>query len=81
MLKGSTKMAVLRVKDRMRDGASLMQMNTAQGKRWYVVPGREVDEEIARRVIAEANVFPSQDGLFPGISQTYKIGSRTMGAA
>jgi hypothetical protein len=74
MLKGSTKMAVMRVKDRMRDGAKLMQMHSPNGKRWYVVPGREVDEEIAKRVIAEPDVFPSNDGLFPGISQTYSIG-------
>lgn len=73
MLKGSTKMAVLRVKDRMRGGAALMQMNTLDGKKWYVVPGHEVDDEIAKRVIAEADVFPSQDGLFPGISQTWSI--------
>jgi hypothetical protein len=68
-------MAILRVKDKMREGASLMQMNTPRGKRWYVVPGPQVDEEIAKHVVAEADVFPSQDGLFPGISQTYKIGS------
>ena len=51
MLRGSTKMAVLRVKDRMRGGARLMQMNSSTGMKWYVVPGREVDEEIAKRVM------------------------------
>jgi hypothetical protein len=66
-------MAILRVKDRLRSGAALMQMNSPQGRKWYVVPGREVDEEIAKKVIAEPDVFPSDDGLFPGIPQTYKI--------
>jgi hypothetical protein len=67
-------MAILRVKDRMREGAHLMQMHTPYGKKWYVVPGREVDDEIAKRIISEPDVVSSHDGLFPGISQTYKIG-------
>lgn len=76
MLKGSRKMAVMRVKDRMRSGAVLMKMNTVgRGLQWFVVPGREVDEEIARLVIAEPDVSPNNDGLFPGISQSYAIRS------
>ena len=65
MLKGSTKMAVHRVKDRMRSGAKLMQMRTPTGKKWYVVPGREVDEEIAKKVIAEPDVFPVERWAVP----------------
>lgn len=74
MLKRSMKVAVMRVKDRMRDGASLMIMNTVHGKRWFVVPGREVDPEVAQKVIAEADVYPSNDALFPGITQTFHLG-------
>jgi hypothetical protein len=67
--------AVMRVKDRMRMGAKLMNMHSPDGgKKWYCVPGREVDEAIALKVIAEADVFPCNDGLFPGVSQTYQIG-------
>jgi hypothetical protein len=47
MLNGNTKKAVLRVRDRMRDGAVLQQMHSASGPKWYVVPGREVAPEIA----------------------------------
>jgi hypothetical protein len=38
-----------------------------------VVPGQEVDSEIAKRVIEEPDVLQQADGLFPGLSQTYKI--------
>ena len=74
MLKGRTKMAVLRVKDRMREGAKLMHMHSTTGMWWYVVPGREVAEEIAIKVIAEPDVYACEDGLFPGVTQTYAIG-------
>jgi hypothetical protein len=75
-LHSNTIRAVLRVKDRMRKGAKLMNMHSQDGgKKWYCVPGREVDEAIALKVIAEADVFPCNDGLFPGVSQTYQIGS------
>jgi hypothetical protein len=73
MLKGSTRIAVQRVKDRMRAGAKLMQMHSVTGKKWYVVPGREVAPDIAAKVIAEPDVKACFDGLFPGISQTYQI--------
>lgn len=72
---GTRKSAIARVKDRMRDGAVLMQMTAVGGgKRWYVVPGREVDPEIALAVIQEPDVHSNHDGLFPGIPQTYRIG-------
>ena len=74
MLKGSAKMAVNRVKDRMRAGATLMKMHSRTGPKWYVVPGGgKVDEEVAKKVIAEPDVHPQQDGLFPGIHQSYRI--------
>jgi hypothetical protein len=72
----NTKRAIFRVKERMRMGAKLMNMNSLDGgKKWYCVPGREVDEQIALQVIAEPDVFPCNDGLFPGVSQTYQLGS------
>jgi hypothetical protein len=65
MLKGSTRVAVFRVKERMRLGASLKQMHTPSGKKWFVVPGREVDPDIARLVIAESDVHPSKRRPLP----------------
>ena len=69
----NTTKAINRVKNRMRMGASLMKMHSVNGLRWYLVPGREVADDIALKVIAEPDVFSTQDGLFPGIPQTYKI--------
>lgn len=72
---GSRRRAIERVKDRMRSGAVLMQMTAVGGgKKWYVVPGREVDPDIAAALIAEDDVMSNKDGLFPGIPQTYRIG-------
>lgn len=68
--------AIERVKDRMRAGAVLMQMTSiGGGKKWYVVPGGEVDPDIAAALIAEDDVRSNEDGLFPGITQTYRIGN------
>jgi hypothetical protein len=68
----------LRVKDKMRSGnAALAYMHTNRGTRaWFLVPSRgsEIDEEVAHKIIADADVVPSNDGLFPGITQCYRIG-------
>lgn len=65
--------AVDRVKVRMRSGARLMMMHTVNGRRWFVVPGREVSPEVAAELIKEPDIYESDDGLFPGIPQTYGI--------
>jgi hypothetical protein len=70
-----TLIAIQRVKDRMRSGAPLVRMHSPTGVRWYVVPGGEVSEQIAQKIIAEPDVFPANDGLFPGIPQTYRLDS------
>jgi hypothetical protein len=80
-MSSNTSKAVSRVKDRMRSGAVLMEMNSQAGKKFYIVgrvrgyagSGREVPDHIARAVIDEPDVRPGQDGLFPGISKTYHI--------
>lgn len=79
--RSSTKRAVQRVKDRMREGGLLMQMHSTTGMRWYLLPnrnkknaGREVEDIIAEAVIREPEVFPNRDGMWPGCDQTYRIG-------
>jgi hypothetical protein len=60
--------------DLMRDGRRhLVQMHTVGGKKWFLVPGGEVKGEIAQALLARPDIQPSNDGLFPGISQTYKF--------
>jgi hypothetical protein len=72
----NTRRAISRVKDQMRGGSLLMVMHTTGDQKWFVVPGQEVDSNIAKRVIEEPDVLQQADGLFPGVSQTYKITSR-----
>jgi len=62
--------------DLMRKGGTLMQMNTRTGLRWFIVPYGEVSAAIAVELRKRPDVQPNNDGLFPGISQTFKLGSR-----
>ncbi len=61
--------------DLMHEGSLLMQMNkSGDAKAWYLVPGEEVSDDVAQAIQAMANVHANEDGLFPGISQTWKMG-------
>jgi hypothetical protein len=64
---------VSRAADLMRAGGTLMQMHSSTGLRWYIVPHGEVTARVANELLTRPDVQPSQDGLFPGISQTFKI--------
>jgi hypothetical protein len=57
----------------MREGKLLMRMHTVRGMRWFVVPGGQVAESVAKRLLARPDVQPHDDGLFPGCQQTFKI--------
>jgi|RhiMetdeSRZDD1v2_1073273.scaffolds.fasta_scaffold84704_3 hypothetical protein len=59
----------------MRVGHPLMQMHTPTGKSWFIVPGGEVSNADAKTLLERPDVQPNQDGLFPGISQTWKVRS------
>lgn len=62
--------------DLMNTGSLLMQMNKpGDAKAWYLVPGGEIPDDIAQSLINMANVHPGNDGLFPGMSQTWKMKS------
>lgn len=62
-----------RVLDEMRfDGGTLLQMHTKSGLAWFLVPGGEVAPSIVPKILEHPNIQPSHDGLFPGISQTFK---------
>lgn len=72
-----------RAADLMRKGGTLMQMHTRWGLRWFITgsPGGECDPDVANKLLERPDVQPSNDGLFPGISQTFKIVSRATGAS
>jgi hypothetical protein len=59
----------------MRNGRPLMKMHTKFGTSWFVVPGGELTDADAQKIICRNDVQPNSDGLFPGINQTYKITS------
>jgi hypothetical protein len=61
--------------DLMRSGSTLVQMHdiAAVHLRWYLVPGGEIPSRIANELLARPDVQPSRDGLFPGISQTFRL--------
>jgi hypothetical protein len=50
-----------------------MQMHTNTGPEWYVVPGGRVRSDDAAKIIARPDVVPYDNGLFPGIEQSYKL--------
>jgi hypothetical protein len=61
----------------MRDGRRhLVQMHMRFGMKWFLVPGGEVSDKVAQALLAHPRIQPSNDGLFPGISQTYKFKNR-----
>lgn len=62
--------------DLMCSGSLLMKMNKAgDSAAWYLVPGGEIDDPLAQELLKMRNVKPNNDGLFPGISQTWKMGA------
>lgn len=65
-----------RAADMMRSGGTLVQMHAKDGMRWYIVPGGPVTERIANELLERPDVQPSNDGLFPGISQTFRLRGR-----
>jgi hypothetical protein len=77
MTRAVTKIARIgRAMDLLRTGSALMQMHNGRGVAWYLVPGGEVAENIATALLERADVQPNQDGLFPGISQTFGFRAR-----
>ena len=62
-----------RAVDLMHAGRPLMQMNTRAGIAWFIVPDGEVSTAVAEALLERADVQPQHDGLFPGVSQTFRI--------
>ena len=60
----------------LRDGSRCLALmhsrRTSDGKEWYLIPGGRLKDEVAHTLLAREDIQPSNDGLFPGISQTFK---------
>jgi hypothetical protein len=55
-------------------GRCLALMHTVHGPRWFIIPGAEVSEETAEAIRKMPNVKAAADALFPGMSQTWRMG-------
>ena len=61
-----------------KPGRRLMKMhtNTPEGTQWFIVPDGPVSEATALTLIKQRDVIACEDGLFPGVSQSWVIGRR-----
>lgn len=54
----------------------LLQMHISHHRlAYFVVPGGQVTEADAQKIIRRPDVFPYDDGLFPGCAQSWKVGA------
>lgn len=56
-----------------RPGTRLVQMHGGPDWGYYIVPGGRVEDSIATKIMAHPLVRASHDGLFPDISQTWRM--------
>ena len=61
--------------DRMRTGSVLVHMHAPGGRNWFVVPGVAIADETAAKIKRHPRVVAQGDGLFPGLSQTWRMHS------
>ena len=59
--------------DLLHAGRPLMRMHTRTGCAWFIVPDGEVSATVAEALLERPDVQPQNDGLFPGISQTFRV--------
>ena len=64
-----------RAMDRMRTGSRLVHRHARGGRNWFVMPGGAVTDEVATKIRSHPRVVASVDGLFPGLSQTWRMQS------
>jgi hypothetical protein len=58
----------------IRNGQALVKTHTQRGPFWVVYPnGGEVSKADAERLLCRNDIQPSEDGLLPGNSQTFKF--------
>jgi hypothetical protein len=63
------------------DGHALMLMHAnhtkpgdPSGRAYYIVPGGYINATDAMKIIRRPDVRPNEDGLFPGCTQTWRMG-------
>jgi hypothetical protein len=66
----SYKRAVLQLQ---KTGTRLCQMHKKGGQAWYLIPGGEISDETAHKLLMQPNVIGQDDALFPGLHQTWIV--------
>jgi hypothetical protein len=51
----------------------LMKLNTVSGAKYFVVPGGPVSDATARAILARPDIESRDNGLFPGVEQSWRI--------
>jgi hypothetical protein len=72
-VRGAKKITARDATGLMRKGGCLAQMHTTSGVKWFIVPDGEVADKVAKSLLEHPQIQPANDGLFPGISQTYRF--------
>lgn len=57
----------------MKRQLDLMVTHSPEGPSFGTLSGRAVSERKAKEIQADLFVRPSEDGLFPGFTQTWKV--------
>ena len=57
----------------MREGRLMQRMHTVHGRRWFIVPGGQISDRTAERILQRPDVQPHDNGLFPGCDQTFRL--------
>jgi hypothetical protein len=56
-------------------GRRLVRTHSERGAVFYVVPGGYVEPDTAQKIIQHPQVRASEDGMWPGMSQTWRLGA------
>jgi hypothetical protein len=62
-----------RAVDLMRSGSRLCKMHANGGSEHFMVPGGRITDAVAARIKEHPLICSGQDGLFPGLNQTWKL--------
>jgi hypothetical protein len=57
----------------LREGRLLTRMHTKIGMRWFVIPGGQIADAVAKRILARKDIKPHDGGLFPNCEQTFQM--------
>jgi len=57
-----------------RPQTRLIQTNVNNNPTYYVVPGGRVSDDVAKQIINHPSVRAAGDAMWPGLSQTWRIG-------